>query len=205
MSLRGRHRTLSGVTSEWRAQPSDEAWERVREERPAPRRKALIVGSVATIVAGIVAIVVPAVASVGIAIFTGIVLVAAGGALLLGAVAAEGARLKLLAGIAGLLTLAAGVYLLVSPLEGTFTLTVILVIWLVAAGIVQIAGGIAARGSEGAGYTIFAGVTSLVIGLLIATELPSSGDWAIGLLVGIQLVVVGLVSLERALRLQPES
>lgn len=193
------------MTSEWRAQPSDEAWERVRGERPAPRRTALIVGSVATILAGIVAIVVPAVASVGIAIFTGIVLVAAGGALLLGAIAAEGARLKLLAGIAGLLTLAAGVYLLVSPLEGTFTLTVILVIWLVAAGIVQIGGGIAARGSEGAGYTIFAGVTSLVIGLLIATELPSSGDWAIGLLVGIQLVVLGLVSLERALRLQPES
>ena len=193
------------MTSEWRAQPSDEAWERVRGERPAPRRTALIVGSVATILAGIVAIVVPAVASVGIAIFTGIVLVAAGGALLLGALAAEGARLKLLAGIAGLLTLAAGVYLLVSPLEGTFTLTVILVIWLVAAGIVQIGGGIAARGSEGAGYTIFAGVTSLVIGLLIATELPSSGDWAIGLLVGIQLVVVGLVSLERALRPHPES
>jgi uncharacterized membrane protein HdeD (DUF308 family) len=173
----------------------------VREQRPAPRRKALILASIATIAAGIVAIVVPAVASVGIAIFTGIVLVAAGGALGLGAIAAEGLWLKLLAGLAGLLTLAAGVYLLVSPLEGTFTLTVILVIWLVAVGIAQIGAGIAGRGSEGAGHTILAGATSLVLGLLIAVELPSSGDWAIGLLVGIQLVVVGLVTLERALRL----
>ena len=189
------------MTSEWRAQPADEAWERVRGERPAPRRTALVAGSIATICAGIVAIVVPAVASVGIAIFTGIVLVAAGGALMLGAFAAETRRLKLLAGIAGLLTLAAGVSLLVSPLEGTFTLTVILVIWLVAVGIAQIAGGVAARGTEGAGSTVFAGATSLVIGVLIATELPSSGDWAIGLLVGIQLVVVGLVSLGRALKL----
>ncbi|HET8819930.1 MAG TPA: DUF308 domain-containing protein [Thermoleophilaceae bacterium] len=189
------------MTSEWRAQPADEAWERVRDERPAPRRTALIIGSVATIAAGVVAVIVPAVASVGIAIFTGIVLVAAGGALGLGVFAAEGLGLKLLTGIAGLLTLAAGIYLLASPLEGTFTLTVILVIWLVAVGIAQIAGGIAARGSEGAGYTIFAGVVSLVLGVLVATELPSSGDWAIGLLVGIQLIFLGVVSLFRALEL----
>jgi uncharacterized membrane protein HdeD (DUF308 family) len=173
----------------------------VRGEQPGPRRTALIIGSIATIAAGGVAVIVPAVASVGIAIFTGIVLVAAGGALGLGALAAEGLRLKLLVGVAALLTLGAGIYLLVSPLEGTFTLTVILVIWLVAVGIAQIAGGIAARGSEGAGYTIFAGVVSLVLGLLIATELPSSGDWAIGLLVGIQLIFLGVVSLFRALEL----
>jgi uncharacterized membrane protein HdeD (DUF308 family) len=190
----------TGAAPEWRAQPDEEAWERVRGERPAPRRTALVLGSIATIAAGMVAIIIPAVASVGIAIFTGIVLVAAGGALGLGALTAEGLRWKLLAGFAALLTLGAGIYLLVSPLEGTFTLTVILVIWLVAVGIAQIASGVADRGSEGAGYTIFAGVTSLVLGLLIATELPSSGDWAIGLLVGIQLVVLGLVSLGRALR-----
>jgi len=161
----------------------------------------LILGSVATIAAGIVAIVVPAVASVGIAIFTGIVLVAAGGALALGALAAEGRRWKLLVGFAALLTLGAGIYLLVSPLEGTFTLTVILVIWLVPVGIAQIATGLADRGSEGAGYTVFAGVMSLVLGLLIAVNLPSSADWAIGLLVGIQLIVLGLASLGRALQL----
>jgi uncharacterized membrane protein HdeD (DUF308 family) len=210
LCLSGCYLTLSGVTGgpaqhgtgagpEWRAQPDDEAWERVRGERPAPRRTPLIIGSIATIAAGIVAIIVPAIASVGIAIFTGIVLVAAGGALGLGAIAAEGRRWKLLGGFGALLTLAAGIYLLVSPLEGTFTLTVILVIWLVAVGIAQIAAGFTGRGSKGAGYTIFAGATSLVLGLLIATELPSSADWAIGLLVGIQLVVFGLISLGRAL------
>jgi uncharacterized membrane protein HdeD (DUF308 family) len=108
--------------------------------------------------------------------------------------------MALLAGFAALLTLGAGVYLLVSPLEGTFTLTVILVIWLVAMGIAQVVGGVAARGSEGAGSTMFAGIASLVLGLLIGVKLPSSGDWAIGLLVGIQLILLGLVSLERALR-----
>ena len=210
MRVSGRNLTLSGVTRgpapndtgaapEWRDQPDDEAWERVRGERPAPRRTPLIIGAIATIAAGIVAIIVPAVASVGIAIFTGIVLVAAGGALGLGALAAEGRRWKLLGGFGSLLTLAAGIYLLVSPLEGTFTLTVILVIWLVAVGFAQIVAGFTGRGSEGAGYTIFAGATSLVLGLLIATELPSSADWAIGLLVGIQLVAFGLISLGRAL------
>jgi uncharacterized membrane protein HdeD (DUF308 family) len=170
-------------------------------ERTQPGRTPLILGSVATIAAGIVAIVVPAVASVGIAIFTGIVLVAAGGALGLGALAAESRRWKLLVGFAALLTLGAGISLLVSPLEGTFTLTVILAIWLVAVGIAQIATGLAGRGTEGAGYAVLAGGMSLVLGLLIAVKLPSSGDWAIGLLVGIQLVVLGLASLGRALQL----
>jgi uncharacterized membrane protein HdeD (DUF308 family) len=188
----------TGADPEWRAQPDEAAWERVRGEPPAPRRTALVVGSIATIAAGVVAVIVPAVASVGIAIFTGIVLVAAGGALGLGALAATGLRWKLLAGFAALLTIGAGIYLLVAPLEGTLTLTVILVIWLVAVGIAQIAGGVAER-SDGGWYTVFAGAASLVLGLLIATELPSSGDWAIGLLVGIQLVVLGVLSLGRAL------
>jgi uncharacterized membrane protein HdeD (DUF308 family) len=191
----------AGATPEWRAQPSDEAWERVRAERPEPRKKALILGAVATIVAGIVAIVVPAVASVGIAIFTGVVLLAAGGALGLGAFAVESTRLRILLGVAALLTVAAGFSLLTAPLDGTFTLTVILVIWLVVLGIAQLAAGFAQRGSEGSGEAIAAGAVSLVVGLLIAFELPSSADWAIGLLVGIQLVMLGLVSLGRALRL----
>jgi uncharacterized membrane protein HdeD (DUF308 family) len=161
----------------------------------------LVLGAVAAIAVGVVAILVPAVASVGTAIFTGFVLVAASVAIGLDALAAEGLGSKLLRGLAALLTLAAGLYLLVSPLDGTFTLTVMLVIWFVSIGIAQLAVGCAELGSPGAGYTIASGATSLVLGVLIGRELPSAADWAIGLLVGIQLVVFGLVSLGRALRL----
>ena len=110
-----------------------------------------------------------------------------------------GLRHKLLRGLVAGLTFAAGLYLLVSPLEGTFTLTVMLVIWFVAVGILRIATGIAELGEPGAGYTILAGAVSLLLGVLIAVELPSSADWAIGLLVGIDFIVYGLLCLGQAL------
>jgi len=46
------------------------------------------------------------------------------------------------------------------------------------------------------------GVLSLVLGLLIALQLPESATWAIGLLVGIDLLFTGvlLLSLARGLR-----
>jgi uncharacterized membrane protein HdeD (DUF308 family) len=102
----------------------------------------------------------------------------------------------------GLLTLAAGLYLLLSPLDGTFTLTVMLVIWFVAIGIARIVIGIEERGTPGAGLLILSGTLSLVLGLMIALELPESATWAIGLIVGIDMVFSGvqLIALAQTLR-----
>jgi uncharacterized membrane protein HdeD (DUF308 family) len=184
----------------WRAEPSPEAWERVRAGDAQRRRKAMTITGVLCVLAGLVAVVVPAVASVGTAIFIGWVLLFAGIALVVGAFTADGLGAKLLSGLVGVITGAAGLYLLVSPLDGTFTLTVMLVLWFVAVGFVRIAGGVARLGSPGAGYAILGGVVSLVLGVLIARRLPSAADWAIGLLVGIDFIVYGVLALAGALR-----
>src|SRR6202012_1257752 len=89
------------------------------------------------------------------------------------------------------LSLAAGLYLLVAPLDGTFTLTVILTMWFLAIGVARIAVGIADRGTPWAGKFVLNGLLSLALGLLIALQLPDSATWAIGLLVGIDLVFTG--------------
>jgi uncharacterized membrane protein HdeD (DUF308 family) len=188
----------SRETLEWRMEPPKESWERMRAEDDRRRRPALIVTGVLAILAGLVAVVVPAVASVGTAVFIGWILLLAGIAMFVGAFGAEGLRSKLLSGLVALITVAAGLYLLVSPLDGTFTLTVMLVLWFVGVGIARIAGGIVSLGNEGAGYTIAAGVASLVLGVLIARRLPSAADWAIGLLVGIDFIIYGLLALGRA-------
>jgi uncharacterized membrane protein HdeD (DUF308 family) len=101
------------------------------------------------------------------------------------------------------LTFAAGLYLLVAPLEGTFTLTVMLVIWFVAIGVLRIAMGVADWGAPGAGWVVLGGVLSLVLGLLIAEQLPESAAWALGLLVGIDMLFSGvqLIDLSRRLRI----
>jgi uncharacterized membrane protein HdeD (DUF308 family) len=183
---------------EWRAEPSKEAWDRVRSDDAPRRRKVGITTGVLAIVAGLVAVVVPAAASVGTAIFIGWVLLLGGIAVLVGTYAAHGLGAKLLTALVGVVTAAAGLYLLVSPLDGTFTLTVMLVLWFVGVGIARMAGGLAQLGSPGAGYTIAAGAASLVLGVLIARELPSAADWAIGLLVGIDFIIFGVLALTRA-------
>lgn len=160
----------------------------------------MIVAGVLSLGAGLVAIAVPALASVGTAVFIGLVLLVASVALFLGAWAAGGLRQRLLGILIAVLTLLAGLYLLVSPLEGTFTLTVMLVIWFVGVGIARVAAGVVQLGIPGAGYTIAAGAASLLLGLLIARELPSAADWAIGMLVGIDFLVYGVLCLGSGLR-----
>ena len=167
---------------------------------PQRSRGLLIAAGVLGVLSGIVAIVVPAVASVGTAIFIGIVLVVASIPLAVEALAAADVGRKLLRLVVAAVTAIAGVYLLAAPLEGTYTLTVMLVIWFVAIGCARLAGGLAHIGFPGAGATAFSGLLSIVLGVLIAEDLPSSSDWAIGLLVGVDFLFFGLNALWLASR-----
>jgi uncharacterized membrane protein HdeD (DUF308 family) len=153
------------------------------------------------LVLGAIAIVVPAVASVATAIFIGWILVFASVFQAMDAFSVRHRGRMALRLLVALLTFAAGLYLLVAPLHGTFTLTVMLVIWFVAVGIARLAFGLAELGVPGAGTTAFIGALDLVLGILIAEQLPSSADWAIGLLVGVDLIFTGafLISLSRRL------
>jgi uncharacterized membrane protein HdeD (DUF308 family) len=161
-------------------------------------RNWLVATGILAIVGGLAAIVVPAVASVAITLFIGWVLVFAGG--VMGAHAWQmrgrghgGARI-----LNALLTFALGVVLVIFPLGATITLTVLLAAWFAASGALLLAGGLRARRVPGAGMMIFNGGLSLVLGLLIAVDLPSSAGWAIGLLVGIHLVFWGVRALAAA-------
>ena len=49
------------------------------------------------------------------------------------------------------------------------------------------------RGEAGAGWLAVNGALSLLLGLFILVDFPSSADWAIGLLVGIDFIFTGWV------------
>jgi uncharacterized membrane protein HdeD (DUF308 family) len=164
------------------------------------RRRLMIAGIVALVV-GAVAIVVPAVASVATAIFIGWILVFASAFQVADAIAVRHRGRMVLRILLAVLTFAAGLYLLVAPLDGVFTLTVMLVIWFVATGIARLVIGLAELGVPGARMTALTGALKLLLGILIAEQLPSSADWAIGLLVGVDLIFSGssLIGLARSL------
>jgi uncharacterized membrane protein HdeD (DUF308 family) len=154
---------------------------------------AMVFAGVLMILLGAVAIILPNLASFFITEFVGWILVI-GSLFLFGsafAVRSAGAVLARL--LWAVLALAAGLYLVINPGEGTETLTLILVIYFLATGISQLVFAFSSRGSGGAGWLAVNGLLSLLLGLLIGIEFPSSSDWAIGLLVGINLIFGGWV------------
>ena len=95
--------------------------------------------------------------------------------------------------LVGVAALAAGLWLIINPGEGTETLTLILIIYFLVAGVFRIVAGVAERGQQGAGWLIVNGVLSILIGLILWVDYPQSAEWAIGLLVGIDLIFSGWV------------
>src|SRR3954447_25821661 len=154
-------------------------------------RRWLTISGVLSLLGGVVAIVLPNVASVATAIFVGWLLIFAGALQVVDAFSTRDATRTALRVLLAVLTFAAGLYLLVAPLDGTFTLTVVLAMWFVAVGVARIVIGIADRGGAERWMMVLSGALSLVLGLLIALQLPESAAWAIGLIVGIDLVFSG--------------
>ncbi len=153
--------------------------------------KTLMFVGVAAIVIGCVAILVPAVASVGTAIFIGWILLILGAFLVAAAFSAHSVGTLIVRLIWAALTVVVGVWLIVEPHNGTLTLTFVLGIYFLFMGLTRIAVAFMGRGQQGAGLVGLSGVAGLLIGILVLIEFPDSADWAIGLLVGIDLIFAG--------------
>jgi uncharacterized membrane protein HdeD (DUF308 family) len=88
--------------------------------------------------------------------------------------------------------LIAGVLLVAFPLAGTLTMTIVLAAWFAAEGVFRIIRAVQHRRMQARGWLLFDGVLSLALGLLIIAGWPSTAVWALGLLVGINLLMSGV-------------
>lgn len=86
----------------------------------------------------------------------------------------------------------AGIYLLMNPLLGVLSLTLVLAVFLLAEGILEIALYFGIRRVRHAGWVLFDGIVTLVLGILVWVQWPSSSLWVIGTLVGISLMFSGI-------------
>ncbi|WP_033068806.1 HdeD family acid-resistance protein [Thalassospira australica] len=93
--------------------------------------------------------------------------------------------------IQGLVFGVIGVWLAFFPLGGIVTLTVLLAIGFVLYGLFEILMSLWLKQFPGWKWMLISGVISIVVGILIFAELPSSASWAIGLLLGINLLSSG--------------
>jgi uncharacterized membrane protein HdeD (DUF308 family) len=146
---------------------------------------------IAAICVGVVAIILPEIFALGAAIFIGIVLVIVSAVLAAAAFAAHGVG-SFLARLAwAILTFVVGLWLIVEPHNGTLTLTLVLGIYFLIMGLTRVIVAFMGRGTPNAGWVGLSGICGLIIGILVLAKFPSSADWAIGLLVGIDLIFAG--------------
>jgi uncharacterized membrane protein HdeD (DUF308 family) len=92
------------------------------------------------------------------------------------------------------LSIAVGVLLIGRPVEGAVSLTFVLIAFFTAEGVLQIATSIAYRDVVGSswGWMLASGISDLVLAAVIILGLPMSAGWALGLIVGINLITSGL-------------
>ena len=146
---------------------------------------------VVMIILGMAAIALPVPATLAVEQFVGWILVFGGIIHVIHSFATGNWSGVLLGILLGCLYLFSGGLLVLYPMEGTLTLTLILAAFLVAEGVFKIMMGSRAKGAKGSGWITFSGVMAILLGGLIWFEWPSDADWVIGLLVGIDLLFGG--------------
>jgi uncharacterized membrane protein HdeD (DUF308 family) len=154
-------------------------------------RTSVVVPGILALVGGAAAILVPPIATLTIALFVGWILVYSGVVMGIHAWTQRGAGHAGERGLMALLTLAVGAYMVLFPVGGALSLTLLLVVWFVGSAALELWTARQVRGLPSAGITLLNGVVSLVLAILIVGDLPSSAAWAIGLLVGINLMFWG--------------
>ena len=95
--------------------------------------------------------------------------------------------------LTALLAIALGLILIFRPLAGVLTLTMVLIAFFILEGITAIVLAVQHREHlRSWGWVLFSGIVDLLLAFLIWDGWPSSADWAIGLLVGINMLFFGL-------------
>lgn len=145
------------------------------------------------IVAGLVAILLPHIATLAAGFFLGWLLLVLG---ILGVFVVWSRRASpgvIWAALSVVLALAAGIVILAFPTQALVSLTFILAIFFVAEGAGRLAFAWQMRHSGGGwGWLALSGLLGVVLGIVIVAALPKTSTWVIGLLVGINLLLYGI-------------
>jgi uncharacterized membrane protein HdeD (DUF308 family) len=173
------------------------------EMRAAVREhwKAFLIEGILLVVLGLAAMIVPPLASLAVTILLGwmfLISGIAGLALTFWARQMPGFWWSL---ISAALAVVAGIILLARPVQGVLTLTIVVGAYFLAEGVTTIMYALEHRRelSERWSWMLFAGLLDILIAAMIIAGLPGSAEWAIGLLVGINLLFGGAALIGMAL------
>ena len=166
-----------------------------------------LIEGIVLIVLGILALLAPAIASVAATVFFGWLLLLSGIVGLITTFRARQAPGFWWSLLSALIAIVAGVLLVGWPLLGTLSLTAVLIAFLFAEGVVSILYALEHRNALSGrwGWMLASGILDVGLGALLLIGLPGTALWALGLLLGINLIFGGWALTFMALHARPTS
>jgi len=103
--------------------------------------------------------------------------------------------------VSAILGIAAGIMLLLQPLSGVLSLTLVLIVFFVIEGVASMMFALEHKRELSGrwGWMLASGIINLILAAIIFAGLPGTAAWAIGLVVGINMVFGGLALIAMAL------
>ena len=159
------------------------------------------------VVLGILALLAPVMASVAATVFFGWILFLSGLLGLFSTIRARRAPGVWWSLLSALIGMAAGVLLLGWPVLGALSLTAVLIAFLFAEGIVSILYALEHRNALSGrwGWMLASGIIDVTLAVLLLLGLPGTALWALGLILGINLIFGGWALIFMALHARPTS
>jgi len=159
------------------------------------------------VVLGVLALLAPMIASVAATVFFGWLLLLSGIVGLVTTFRARHAPGFWWSLVSALIGIVAGVLLVGWPLLGTLSLTAVLIAFLFAEGVVTILYALEHRNAPSGrwGWMLASGILDVGLGVLLFIGLPGTALWALGLLLGINLIFGGWALIFMALHARPTS
>jgi uncharacterized membrane protein HdeD (DUF308 family) len=174
----------------------------------APRAETLLAGTraleqrwgwllllgIVQVICGALALTIPVAASLAAAVVAGALLLVSGIFQSIHAFSIRPWRGAALPIIGGILYIIAGILLLAFPVSGALTLTLVVAALLIADGVARIILANSVRPMVGSGWMLVAGIASVVVGVLLLIGWPLTGLLALGILLGINLLITGMTN-----------
>lgn len=154
----------------------------------------LLVLGLVQIITGAIAIAVPLLASLAAVGIFGAILIVTAIFQIIHAFQGRAWPRSLWYGLGGVLYGLAGLLVVLFPIGGALTLAVLIAVLFIADGVLRVVFAMATTAVPGRGWMIMAGYASIAVGVILFLGWPASALWAIGLLLGINLIFSGLTN-----------
>jgi uncharacterized membrane protein HdeD (DUF308 family) len=160
-----------------------------------------MVEGIVLVVLGMLAIIIPQLASLAVTILIGWLFLISGVVGLVTTFWVKGAPGFWWSLVSAVIAIGAGVVLLGWPISGTVSLTLVLIVFFIVEGVASIMYAVDHRNQLTGrwGWMLVSGIVDLILAAIIVAGLPGTAAWALGLLVGINMLFGGTALIGMAL------